>query len=126
MVHKRLPEDGHDVAGKHDLVGQLLAAKEASGKTFTQISKEIGLTNAFTAQLFYNQVKPWLQHRGVPAELLLELIKLTRLCTAHQCGWPTWYIRFAATLLVDNSSLHLQTAGSLVRNDVLIGAVMWV
>ncbi|KAA6424890.1 MAG: Cyanate hydratase [Trebouxia sp. A1-2] len=42
---------------KHDLVGQLLAAKEASGKTFTQISKEIGLTNAFTAQLFYNQAQ---------------------------------------------------------------------
>ncbi len=58
MVQKRLPEDGHDAAGKHDLVGQLLAAKEASGKTFTQISKEIGLTNAFTAQLFYNQVSP--------------------------------------------------------------------
>lgn len=58
MVHNRLPEDWHDAAGKHDLVGQLLAAKEASGKTFTQISKEIGLTNAFTAQLFYNQVKP--------------------------------------------------------------------
>ena len=43
-------------AGKYDLVGQLLAAKEASGKTFTQISQEIGLTNAYTAQLFYNQV----------------------------------------------------------------------
>lgn len=43
--------------GKFDLVGQLLAAKEASGKTFTQISKEIGLTNAFTAQLFHNQAQ---------------------------------------------------------------------
>jgi len=43
--------------GKYDLVGQLLAAKEASGKTFTQISQEIGLTNAFTAQLFYNQAQ---------------------------------------------------------------------
>lgn len=42
--------------GKYDLVSQLLAAKEASGKTFTQISEEIGLTNAFTAQLFHNQV----------------------------------------------------------------------
>ncbi|DBA95736.1 TPA: hypothetical protein ACH3X3_013571 [Trebouxia sp. C0006] len=46
-----------ETRGKHDLVGQLLAAKEASGKTFTQISKEIGLTNAFTAQLFYNQAQ---------------------------------------------------------------------
>ena len=25
-------------------------------RTFTQISEEIGLTNAYTAQLFYNQV----------------------------------------------------------------------
>lgn len=42
--------------GKHELVSRLLAAKEASGKTFTQISKEVGLTNVYTAQLFYNQV----------------------------------------------------------------------
>lgn len=46
-----------EARGKNDLVGQLLAAKEASGKTFTQISKEIGLTNAFTAQLFHNQAQ---------------------------------------------------------------------
>ena len=48
--------EGDMHAGKLDLVGQLLAAKEASGKTFTQISEEVGLTNAFTAQLFHNQV----------------------------------------------------------------------
>ena len=35
---------------------QLLAAKAASGKTFTQIAAEAGLTNAYTAQLFFNQV----------------------------------------------------------------------
>ena len=46
----------HANAGKLILVNSLLAAKEASGKTFTQISKEIGLTNAFTAQIFYGQV----------------------------------------------------------------------
>ena len=27
-----------------------------AGKTFTQLGKELGLTNAYTAQLFYNQV----------------------------------------------------------------------
>lgn len=42
--------------GKQALVSRLLAAKEATGKTFTQISKEVGLTNVYTAQLFYNQV----------------------------------------------------------------------
>jgi cyanate lyase len=43
-------------AGKPELVSQLLAAKEASGKTFTQIGKEIGRTNLYTTQLFFNQV----------------------------------------------------------------------
>lgn len=43
--------------GKAELVSQLLAAKEASGKTFTQISKEIGRTNLYTTQLFFNQVR---------------------------------------------------------------------
>ena len=42
---------------KKALVAQLVAAKEATGKTYTQISKEIGLTNAYTAQLFYNQAR---------------------------------------------------------------------
>ena len=27
-----------------------------AGKTFTQLGKELGLTNAYTAQLFYSQV----------------------------------------------------------------------
>ena len=43
-------------AAKKDLVAQLLEAKQASGKTYTEISKEIGLTNLYTAQLFQNQV----------------------------------------------------------------------
>lgn len=35
---------------------KLLQAKKASGKTFTQIAKEVGLTNLYTAQLLHNQV----------------------------------------------------------------------
>jgi cyanate lyase len=42
---------------KQALVSRLLTAKERSGKTFTQISKEVGLTNVYTAQLFYNQAQ---------------------------------------------------------------------
>ena len=34
---------------------QLLEAKQASGKTYTEIAKEVGLTNLYTAQLFQNQ-----------------------------------------------------------------------
>lgn len=41
---------------KGTLVARLLAAKEASGKTFSQIAEEVGLTNVYCAQLFYNQV----------------------------------------------------------------------
>ncbi|KAK9812891.1 hypothetical protein WJX72_005312 [[Myrmecia] bisecta] len=43
--------------GKAELVSRLISAKEATGKTFTQLSKELGLTNAYTAQLFYNQAQ---------------------------------------------------------------------
>lgn len=44
-------------AGKKELVFKLLEAKKASGKTFTEIAKEMGLTNMYTAQLFHNQVR---------------------------------------------------------------------
>jgi cyanate lyase len=43
-------------SGKADAVTHLLKAKEASGKTFSQIAKAVGLTNIYTAQLFYHQV----------------------------------------------------------------------
>ena len=43
-------------ADRKDLVRQLLEAKQASGKTYTEIAKEVGLTNLYTAQLFQNQV----------------------------------------------------------------------
>lgn len=38
------------------MIKSLLAAKEATGKSFTHIGQELGLTNTFAAQLFYNQV----------------------------------------------------------------------
>lgn len=34
-----------------------MEAKQASGKTYTEIAKEVGLTNLYTAQLFQNQVR---------------------------------------------------------------------
>lgn len=40
-----------------ELVGRLLAAKEASGKTFDAIAAELGFTNTYTANLFYNQAQ---------------------------------------------------------------------
>ena len=43
-------------ADRKDLVRQLLEAKQASGKTYTEIAKEVGLTNLYTAQLFQHQV----------------------------------------------------------------------
>eukprot|EP01024_Parvocaulis_polyphysoides_P002596 TRINITY_DN10779_c0_g1_i8.p1 TRINITY_DN10779_c0_g1~~TRINITY_DN10779_c0_g1_i8.p1 ORF type:complete len:446 (-),score=56.54 TRINITY_DN10779_c0_g1_i8:569-1825(-) len=45
------------VADKDELVVQLLEAKMKSGKSFDQIAKECGLTNVYTAQLFYNQAQ---------------------------------------------------------------------
>ena len=42
-------------ASKQALVARLLDAKETSGKTYSQIGKEIGCTNFYTAALFHNQ-----------------------------------------------------------------------
>lgn len=40
---------------KEALVAQLLEAKKKSNKTFTQIARETGHTNAYVAQLFHRQ-----------------------------------------------------------------------
>eukprot|EP00871_Galdieria_phlegrea_P000766 jgi/Galph1/1690/GphlegSOOS_G367.1 len=45
------------IDNKAALVQRLLAAKEASGKTFDEIAKDCGLTNAYTAQLFFSQAQ---------------------------------------------------------------------
>lgn len=47
----------NNLRNKQALVSRLLTAKESTGKTFTQIAEEVGLTNVFTAQLFYNQAQ---------------------------------------------------------------------
>jgi cyanate lyase len=49
---------------------RLLEAKEASGLSFGEISSKLGLTNTYTAQLFYNQA----QLKTGTAEHLARLI----------------------------------------------------
>ena len=46
---------GGGTTEKKELVVKLLEAKRASGKTYSEIAKEVGLTNLYTAQLFQNQ-----------------------------------------------------------------------
>lgn len=46
-----------DPAAKRQLVNRLLRAKNLSGKTFTAIAEECGITNVYCAQLFYNQAQ---------------------------------------------------------------------
>ncbi len=48
-------DKNNGVADKKNLVKQLLEAKQASGKTYSEIANEVGLTNLYTAQLFQNQ-----------------------------------------------------------------------
>ena len=62
---------------KGTLVARLIAAKEASGKTFSQIAEEVGLTNVYCTQLFYNQVG-MLFHK--------EVESMFRSCTFHKCN----------------------------------------
>ena len=42
---------------KESLVERLLTAKTTSGKTFDEIAKALGVTNAYAAQLFVNQAQ---------------------------------------------------------------------
>ena len=42
---------------KQSLVDRLVKAKQDSGLTFSQIASHCKLTNAYTAQLFFNQAK---------------------------------------------------------------------
>lgn len=44
-----------NLAGKSALVARLLQAKKESGKTYNEIAKKTGLTNAYVAQLFRRQ-----------------------------------------------------------------------
>jgi cyanate lyase len=47
----------NNLRNKQALISRLITAKENTGKTFTQIAKDVGLTNVYTAQLFYNQAQ---------------------------------------------------------------------
>mmetsp|Transcript_100209 Transcript_100209/g.223682 ORF Transcript_100209/g.223682 Transcript_100209/m.223682 type:complete len:203 (-) Transcript_100209:33-641(-) len=74
---------------KAGLVARLLAAKEASGKTFDAIASELGLTNGYTANLFYNQaqLKPGtapLLKKAVPGISDIDLQTMQR---APMRGW---------------------------------------
>lgn len=55
---------------KAELVERLMVAKAATGKTYDDIAKELGLTNLFTAQLFQNQA----QLRPATAEVLKKVV----------------------------------------------------
>ncbi|CAJ1357479.1 unnamed protein product [Effrenium voratum] len=57
-------------AEKAALVARLLEAKERSGKSFDELAKGLGLTNGYTANLFFNQA----QLKAPAAAKLKELV----------------------------------------------------
>mmetsp|Transcript_44405 Transcript_44405/g.122857 ORF Transcript_44405/g.122857 Transcript_44405/m.122857 type:complete len:178 (+) Transcript_44405:80-613(+) len=60
----------HGPDEKAALVGRLLAAKEASGKSFDDIAKALGLTNGYATNLFFNQA----QLKAATAEKLATVV----------------------------------------------------
>ncbi|MCH8313244.1 MAG: cyanase [Nitrospinae bacterium] len=52
---------------RKELVEKLLAAKEASGKTYDQLAKALGLCNVYVAQLFHAQAQ---LHKDTEKKLL--------------------------------------------------------
>ena len=61
---------------------KLLEAKKQTGKTYTELAKELGLTNLYTAQLFQNQVPVCLAN---PSLTLLLCRVVQRLQQCHAC-----------------------------------------
>ncbi|WP_447979938.1 cyanase [Candidatus Nitrospira bockiana] len=68
---------------KQDVVGRLLALKQASGKTYDELAKALGLCNVYVAQLFRRQAqlkkstedKLVKLIRGLTEDLLAEMRK---------------------------------------------------
>ena len=68
---------------KKELVAKLLAAKDASGKTYDELAEAVGLCNLYVAQLFHRQaqLKPGTESKltslvpGLNKELLAEMKK---------------------------------------------------
>lgn len=112
--------------GKAELVSQLLAAKEASGKTFTQISKEIGRTNLYTTQLFFNQAQlkegavPLLK-KAVPA-LTDEQLAAMRKCPMRSYD-PT-IVQEPHIYRTQEAVLHYGEAIKAVMNEELGDGIM--
>ena len=73
-------------AAKVAFVEKLLSAKAASGKTFDEISAEIGVTNAFCSQLFFNQA----QLRGTTAAKLKAAVPQLRCARQLLARFPGW------------------------------------
>lgn len=47
------------VAKRADQVHTLIKAKDASGLSYTEIARRVGLTNGYVAQLFHRQVNTY-------------------------------------------------------------------
>ena len=70
------------------MIKSLLAAKEATGKSFTHIGQDLGLTNTFAAQLFYNQVAGLILHPATHlAGSMFRACKDAH-CSACRCSLP--------------------------------------
>uniref|UniRef100_A0A7S0RVE6 Cyanate hydratase n=1 Tax=Chlamydomonas leiostraca TaxID=1034604 RepID=A0A7S0RVE6_9CHLO len=90
---------------KSQLVKRLLNAKEATGKSFTQIAQELGCTNVYAAQLFYNQSQ---LKQGQAAALKKAVPSITDEDMAHMMRAPTR--RFDPALLQEPAIYRLYEA----------------
>jgi cyanate lyase len=112
--------------GKPELVSQLLAAKEASGKTFTQIGQEIGRTNLYTTQLFFNQaqLKPGaveLLQKAVPALTEAQLAAMQR-CPMR--SYDPSIVQEPHVYRTQEAVLHYGEAIKAVMNEELGDGIM--
>ena len=111
---------------KKELVKRLLAAKEASGKTYDELADALGYCNVYVAQLFHNQVqlKPQAELKLVKLVpgLTEDLLKEMRKCPMRSYD-PT-IIQEPNIYRMTEVCLHYGNAIKAVMNEIFGDGIM--
>ncbi len=111
---------------KKELVEKLLAAKEASGKTYDELADALGYCNVYVAQLFHNQAQLKPQAEPKLAKLVPglteDLLKEMRKCPMRSFN-PT-IIQEPNIYRMTEVCLHYGNAIKAVMNEIFGDGIM--
>lgn len=112
--------------GKKELVEKLLAAKEASGKTYDELADALGYCNVYVAQLFHNQaqLKPQAEPKLIKLVpgLTEDLLKEMRKCPMR--SYDPAIIQEPNIYRMTEVCLHYGNAIKAVMNEIFGDGIM--